>query len=133
MIRVADRVALSYETTERPPEDDRTFDAERVAQTAHVVSPHVERPTRRIVVAVAAAVSPMIQVHDLRDLSEPRVHRLETRVVKAGPTVEQHDCRTLAHDQTISDDPCAFDVEVKRRAVHPNPHGRRVPTTLGPR
>ena len=71
---------------------------------AHVVGPHVEVPIRAVA-PVAAAVAAMIEVHDLRDIRELPVGRLEQRVIEAGAAVQEQQGRPLAHLGAVGDEP----------------------------
>ena len=88
------RVEHRHEAAERVPVDDRSDDAERVAEGADVVGARLEAPVPRVA-PVGTAVAAQIEVHDLCRLREPVEVGLEVRVVEAPrAAVEEHHGRS---------------------------------------
>lgn len=121
VVRMANGVGLRDETAERAPDDDRPFDLERVAQTAHVVAPLRHRPQRGIAV-IAASHAAVIVENDLRDVRQ-RTHHVAHVCVIGRPAVKRHDGRPLDHARPVGHELLPQDLDEQPNAVDGYAHG----------
>src|SRR4029453_13677041 len=119
--RVAERIVEDDEPAERGAKDDRTLDPENVAESPQVVGPLVEVPPFRCP-GLAAAVSPVVVVHDLGDLSQRRITRLEGCVVESGAAVHDDDRGPLPHGHSVRYELGTVDVDEEPHVTDGNEH-----------
>ena len=122
MTRMPRRVDHRNDATQRMADDDRSGDADCVAEGTEVVGARFERPRSRIVPR-RTTVSTQVQVHDLRQRGQRGEVGLEVRVViTTGPTVDENNRRSLTHGRTVGDERLSVDVEPQSRPVHVHMH-----------
>jgi hypothetical protein len=107
---VARGISQRHHAAERYAQHDRVFDAEDVAEGAHVVAPLREIPAFARAV-LAPAVAAMVEIVDLGGIGQGGVGGLIGRMVEAGTAMEEEQGRLLPHHGTIRGKLGALDVE----------------------
>lgn len=112
---MAFNITLRDKSAERLAEHDRTLDAEDRTQPDDVVGKGVQRPFVGGA-SIAAAVTAMVVIDDLRDVGEARERRLETRVVVTRSAVQQHQRRLGEQRRAVGHVAGALDVDEQPHA-----------------
>jgi hypothetical protein len=110
-------------TTNPPNEVPKTIGRSipRTSQRVQVVGPLVEVPPFRCP-GLAAAVPPVVVVHDLGDLSQRRITRLEGCVVESRAAVHDDDRRPLPHGHSVRYELGTVDVDEEPHVTDGNEH-----------
>src|SRR6267378_8266527 len=97
-------------TAKRRAEDDRTDDAQDLAERMHVVAPLRQVPALSRAI-LASTIASMIEVDDLSDVGQRRIGGLVDRVVEAGAAMQEQQGRLFPHGGTVGHQLRTFDIE----------------------
>ena len=122
MSRMARRVGQRNHAAERCAEHDRAFDADHIAEGAHVVAPLRQVPALARTI-LASAIAAVVQIDDLRDVGQTGIGGFVDRVVGAGAAVKHQQGRVFPHEGAIRDELSALDVEEQPDSVDEHIHG----------
>jgi hypothetical protein len=99
-------------------EDDRLFNADRVAEGTKIVGAELEAPIGRVVSGRPAMVAE-VEIDELELVEQPAEMRLEVGVVVAARSaVDEDDRRPLAHMVAVRHERGPVDVEPQPSPVH---------------
>jgi hypothetical protein len=105
----------------RCAQDDRLFDPEDLTECPDVIAPLRQVPALLWAI-LTSTIAAMIEIDDLNEIGQGRISRLVDRVIEAGATMEEQQCRLLPHGGTVRHQLGAFDIEEQAHTVHENIH-----------
>lgn len=107
------RIGLRHHAPERLAKHDRLLNPQRFAERMNVVTPLSQCPGRGVA-RNAASIPAVVEVDDLGNVGEHIEVAAQPGMIETWPTMQNDQCRLLAHPRTVGLKRRAHDVKEDR-------------------